>query len=82
MSDNAIIEAIGLLGAILILAAFGLNSFGVVGATSIGYQLMNLIGGSAFVFYTFKKAAWSSMVVNIVWAIIAIIALYRIFFLS
>lgn len=82
MPDNKILEAVGVLGAIMVLGAFGLNSFGVVQSTSVVYQLMNLVGGCAFIYYTFKKAAWSSLVVNIAWAVIAIVALFRIFFLG
>jgi hypothetical protein len=82
MQDNTILEAIGVLGSIMVLGAFGLNSFGVVASTSIVYQVMNLVGGAAFVYYTFKKTAWSSLVVNVAWVVIAIVALYRIFFLG
>ncbi len=82
MQDNSILEAIGVLGAIMVLGAFGLNSFSVVSSTSVFYQLMNLVGGAAFVYYTFKKTAWSSLVVNIAWVLIAFVALYRILFLG
>ncbi|HXK38078.1 MAG TPA: hypothetical protein VJ579_03350 [Candidatus Paceibacterota bacterium] len=82
MQDNTLLEAIGVLGSIMVLGAFALNSFGVVESSSTVYQIMNLVGGSAFVYYTFKKTAWSSLVVNVAWVIIALVALYRIFFLG
>ena len=82
MENTTVIEAIGVLGTIMVLGAFALNSFSVIASTSLVYQSMNFVGGTAFIYYTYKKTAWSSMVVNIAWAVISIIALYRIFFHS
>ncbi len=79
MRSIYILEAIGIIGSIMILGAFALNSFGAIASTSLSYQMMNLIGGIAFIYYTLKKTAWSSLVVNFAWVLISVVALYRIF---
>lgn len=76
------LEIDGDIAAVLVLSAFGLNTFGILSSSSVTYQLLNLLGGTAFIYYTYKKTAWSSLVVNIAWSIIALVALYRIFFLG
>ncbi len=78
MSDKKIIlEIIGAYGMIMILGAYGLNSFGYVESENFWYQMMNLTGGFAFVYYTWNKKAWASLGVNVVWVIIAALALVQ-----
>lgn len=64
---------------IMIIGAYFLNSFGFVLATNVWYQLMNLTGGLAFIYYTLAKQAWASLVVNSVWAVIAAVSLWKLF---
>lgn len=72
-------EIIGAYGILMILGGYFLNSFGYIGADNVWYQLMNLTGGMAFVYYTLVKHAWASLVVNVVWVMIAIVSLWKIF---
>ncbi len=72
-----ILEVIGIYGTIMILGSYGLNTFGYVTAHNKWYQLMNLTGGVAFVYYTLEKAAWASLFVNTVWVLIALIGLWQ-----
>ena len=62
----------------MVLGAYALNTFGVLTARQLSYQLMNLTGGIAFVYYTLVKMAWASLFVNIVWVIIALIGIVNI----
>jgi hypothetical protein len=75
---DIILEIIGVYGIVMVLGAYALNTFGYLTASSTKYQLMNLTGGAAFVYYTLEKTAWASLFVNVVWVVIAIIGLWRI----
>jgi hypothetical protein len=73
-----ILEAVGVYGIVMVLGAYALNTFGYLTAKDTKYQLMNLTGGGAFVYYTLVKTAWASLFVNVVWVVIAVIGLWRI----
>lgn len=72
-------ECIGGYGIVMVLGAYALNSFGILTARDMRYQLMNFTGGIAFVYYTYMKTAWASLFVNVVWVLIAVIGLWTIF---
>jgi hypothetical protein len=74
-----VIEAIGIIGAIEVLIAYGLNSYQKIKSDSLGFYLLNLTGGIFLIIYTWYKEAWASMFVNVIWAIIAIIAVGKLF---
>ena len=73
-----ILESIGIYGIVMVLGAYALNTFGYLTAKDLRYQLMNLTGGAAFVYYTLIKMAWASLFVNVVWVVIAVFGLWRI----
>ena len=73
------LEIIGVFGMLMILGAYFFISFDYVLADNAWYQLMNLSGGAAFIYYTIKKAAWASLALNVVWAFIAVFSLWKIF---
>jgi hypothetical protein len=75
---DIILEAVGVYGIVMVLGAYALNTFGYVTASNTKYQLMNLTGGMAFIYYTLVKTAWASLFVNIVWVVIAFFGLWRI----
>jgi Bacterial inner membrane protein len=74
---NLLIEIMGWVATILIVGAFALNSFGKINSTSKQYQLANLIGGIFFIINTIHHQAYPSTVVNVVWVVIAIVALLK-----
>ena len=74
---NIFVEVIGWVGAVLIVGAYSLNIFGVWKTSSLQYIFCNLIGGLFFVLNTFVHAAYPSMIVNIIWVIIAVSALLK-----
>ena len=71
------VETIGWIASILIVGAFALNSFGKIDSTSKLYQLANLIGGIFFIVNTVYHEAYQSAFVNVVWVIVAIVALLK-----
>ena len=74
---KAIEETIGWYGTVAIVLAYALVSFGFVPATSIGYQVLNGTGALGIVYISFKKKAYQPGVLNVIWAVIAAIAIAR-----
>ncbi len=71
-------RVIGWCGALMILAAYILVSFEVLSVKSAPYQVLNIIGALGIIVISFYKRAYSPGVLNIVWVVIATIALVRI----
>lgn len=74
-----IYETIGWYGAIAIVGAFALVSFEILAPKSLLYQILNGTGALGIVYISFKKKAYQPGVLNIIWAIIAGIAIIRLF---
>ncbi len=71
-------QIIGWIGMILILAAYFLVSFDMVTVHNIWFQLLNIIGSFGLALVAFGRRDWQPMVLNIIWILIAIIAMVRI----
>ncbi len=71
------IQIVGWIGAFLIVLAYFLVSYTSVQSSSRVYQLMNLVGAIGIGINTFYQEAWPSFSIQIVWGIIAIIALVK-----
>ena len=72
-----VIEAVGWLGALLILAAYALLSAGRLSGNSPAYQWMNVLGAAGFVVNGGYHGAIPSAAVNVLWMGIGIYALVR-----
>jgi hypothetical protein len=72
-----LIEAVGWIGAIMILAAYGLLSTGKLDGRSTTYQLLNLVGSVGVVINSGWNHAIPSAVLNVVWMGIGVAALIR-----
>jgi hypothetical protein len=72
-----IVEVIGWGGAIGILAAYALLSFGVMRAGGLPYQLLNITCGVAVALASYHQRAYQSVVLNVAWSAIALVALVR-----
>ncbi|MFA7314870.1 MAG: hypothetical protein WC025_02970 [Candidatus Magasanikbacteria bacterium] len=70
---------VGWYGAIVILLAFAFVSFGILGANTILYQLMNFTGALTLIYYSSSKKDYPTTVLNIFWAFIAIVAITKLF---
>jgi len=84
MKKNAykklIAELAGWYGAVAILTAYTLVSFKVISADELVFQLLNLTGAIGIIIIsTYKKVA-QSILLNCVWGIVAIIAIFNILF--
>ncbi|MEI7471484.1 MAG: hypothetical protein WCJ85_04450 [Chitinophagaceae bacterium] len=75
--NHLFIEIIGWVASILIVGAYFLNMNGKLKSSAPLYIISNLIGGLFFTINTFVHGAYPSMLVNIIWVIIAIAALFK-----
>lgn len=76
---DLLVEIIGWVGSIEILLAYGLNSYQKIRSDSLAFSLLNLTGGIFLMVYTIYKDAFANTFVNMVWVVIALIALARFF---
>ena len=74
-------EAVGWIGALFALMAFSLNSFNLIGSQSLWYLGMYSIGCILMALYGYIKKAPASWVLNLIFLLVAFIALVRIFLL-
>lgn len=70
-------DAIGWIGSIEILAAFGLNSFQKIKSNSLVFQLLNLSGGIFLIINSIAHEAYPFTFINSVWVVISITALTK-----
>ncbi len=72
-------EVAGWIGALLILAGYGLLSAGKLDAKSPAYQWLNVVGALGFIANSSWNGAWPSAALNVIWVGIGVVALWRIF---
>ena len=77
--QNDLIEFLGWVGALAILGAYISVSFNVISAKSVTYQLLNLFGAVGIMFDSYHHRAIQSVTINIIWALLALVALVRVF---
>lgn len=70
-------EIIGWVGTAAVLLGYVLLSTGVIGS-DLRYFIINLAGSLGVVYISYVKRAWQPCVLNIVFAILSIIAIARI----
>lgn len=73
------IEVLGWVGSIEVLIAYGLNSYQKLRSDSLMFYILNLTGGFLLIIYTIFKGAYASAFINVIWVIIAVIALLKFF---
>lgn len=72
-----LVEVLGWIASLLIVGSYALNITGRLSAKSKLYVSANIIGGIFFVVNTYYHQAYPSMLVNIVWVIIAVVMLTK-----
>jgi hypothetical protein len=75
---TAIIEGFGWYGVLALLAAYALLTFGIIGSNNIWYQALNVTGAIAIVADALNQRNYQPAVLNIIWAVVGLIALIRI----
>lgn len=77
MTLSFAVEAVGWIGAVLILAAYGLLTAGKLTSRDVAYQLMNVVGAAGFIVNSAWNGAWPSAILNVIWVGIGVVALMR-----
>lgn len=75
---NLIIEITGWYGTVAIVGAYFLVSFNLIGAENVIYQILNFTGAIGIVLISLYKKAYQPAVLNLIWTVIAIVALFKI----
>ncbi len=74
-----LIDVIGWIGSVEVIAAYGLNSYQKIKSNSLLFQALNLTGGFFLIINTIYYHAYPSAFINVVWVIIASIAVVQLF---
>ncbi|HZI01933.1 MAG TPA: hypothetical protein VEX63_12355 [Flavisolibacter sp.] len=72
-------EGIGWTGAAFSLTAYSLNSLNIISSQSFAYLIMNIIGCFFLKIYTFSKKAYANSVLNLIWLLMTLVALVKIY---
>ena len=72
-------EIAGWYGVVAILAAYTLVSFNLIPGNGLLFQILNLTGALGIIAIASYKKVKQSIVLNTVWASVAIVAIIRIF---
>jgi len=75
---HTLIEAIGWYGVVAIVLAYLLLSLGQVEPSGSLYLWLNLTGAAAIIVHSLLKKDYQPLVLNLVWLVIALIALTRV----
>ncbi len=75
---SKLINIYGWYGTVAIILAYILVSFSIVSVNNIWYQVLNGTGALGIVTNSFYKKDYQPGVLNLVWAIIALVAIIRI----
>lgn len=71
------IDIVGWLGAGMILGAYALLTAGKIAARSVAYQGLNVVGALGFIANGWWHGAMPSAVLNVIWAAIGMVALWK-----
>ncbi|URD60462.1 hypothetical protein M8312_11810 [Sphingomonas sp. KRR8] len=77
MTVHLVVEVVGWIGAALILLAYALLTMGRIPARSLAYQGMNVVGALGFIVNSGYNGAVPSAALNVVWALIGLVAISR-----
>lgn len=67
----------GWTGMVLLVLAYALLSAKKLSSHSLGYNLLNLLGGIGLLVNTISGKSWPAAALNALWAIIALITLFK-----
>mgnify|MGYP001568079435 CR=1 FL=1 len=78
LKPNKYTEIAGWYGMLAILGAYALVSFKLVKSDSLVFQLLNLTGAIGLIIVAASKGVTQSVILNIFWGAVALIALFSI----
>ncbi len=74
----SLVDIVGWIGSVEILAAFGLNSFQKIKSDSMTFQLLNLSGATFLIINSVSHEAYPFTFINSVWVAISLSAMIKI----
>lgn len=74
-----IIDILGWIGSVLLIAAYALNSYQKIRSDSYTFLLLNIVAGVFLIIYSWYYTAFANTFINVVWVIIAVPALIKVF---
>jgi hypothetical protein len=74
--DSYFFDIVGWIGMIMVLVAYLLLSFNKI-KNGYTYQILNLLAGILMAIGLYPKNAWFSFTLQIIWALVAIIAIVK-----
>lgn len=77
---SILIQTIGWAGTVILMLAYALNSFGLISSTGFWYPFANLVAAILLGIRVFADRNYSNLILEIVFGMIALIALVRLFF--
>ena len=78
--QHVVIDFAGWYGVFAILGAYALLSLGYLAANDIWYQMLNLTGAVGLGLEALFRKDYQPTILNLVWALIACIAIFRVLF--
>jgi hypothetical protein len=72
-----LVELYGWYGMAAIILAYALVSFSIIKPTGLAFQILNGTGALGIVFISFHRKAYQPGVLNILWTLIAVIAIAK-----
>jgi hypothetical protein len=72
-----LIDIIGWIGSVLLIAAYALNSYQKIKSDSYPFLLLNIVAGIFLIIYSWYYTAFANTFINIVWVVIAVPALIK-----
>lgn len=74
---ETLIHILGWSGSVMVIAAYGLNSYQKLASDSMPFLLLNLVGGVLLIIYSAYFSAFANTFINVVWVVIAVPAIIR-----
>ncbi|MFG3442787.1 hypothetical protein ACGF0J_36565 [Nonomuraea sp. NPDC047897] len=74
---NLLLDAVGWIGAGLLVLGYGMVSTGRMSGDRASYQVVNLVGSVALMANSAYNDAWPSAGLNLVWAGIGVVSLVK-----
>ncbi len=79
IKKSRITEFLGWYGALALIGAYFLVSFGLAAPEGVAFQALNLTGGVALMIFSLSKRATQLAILNLFWALIGLVAIARVF---
>ncbi len=76
-STEFLVESTGWIGSAMVVVAYFMNMQGKLSAASPMYKWLNILGSLCLILHTSYHGAYPSAAVNIIWALIGLIAIVR-----